>query len=726
MPKPPFDPNRPYQLNAGGKPPFNPQKGYTVEPPAPAEAETIQEMHPSFSTGDRLLTKTFGNDAQASANYLQERHPGLQVKVDEGGQIVAKGKAEKDWRVLDPDTGPFSSDILGDLGDIAGDIGTGAVTTGATALGALGGAPLGAAAGTFLAGPPGTLAGAGAGALAGGAAGGAASAAGLEALRQLVGKGIGVNEEVSGGDIALQGGLGALSPLLFGTGATASQIAAKTAGKGISTFANPFLGAKEGVKNLGKSALRTGASKVPFVGEELAAKVPQNAASSMKALLSQYGGDESMEKTAEALLRAQSGIPVQTFRGMAGKVLPKLGETTSGIQADVIKTYAADPEGIENLTEGGVRNYLEQTTDDNLGILVERKDVIGELMNTARSTADDVAAHFDETAGPEVGNTFRVDMTRVRQPMIDLLEKANKDALKHRTPIFTEEADALDKLYERYFVSVSSEMTPETLADDAFGEPQVIKSLSGHLNASDAFDMKDRLLKLAKFGDNSGNQTSHQQAVSRAAQKAVHEIDKELNRATLAAARAGESLGGAKVDPDFSYRFAQDEYSMLKDSTEDLEQLLRNPRVAHSALSNLGNKSRITDMEGVAAIDAKYGTNLVQAAKRLSAHKNFSDAPWLAKSGGGTTSTSRTVPLSDSMGSLGYLLGAKSGLGQGGAGVGTAIGTAMGSVVGGPAAIKRYLRWNKAMGDGKGLMRDAGMAPPRFIAPWMLMSEQEE
>lgn len=178
-----------------------------------AEPNVLEEMHPEFTTMDRLIVKNLGNDPEASARYLQKQHPSLEVKADGSGKILARGHGEKDYRVLDPDTDLLSvgtlKDLPGDIGDVLWDVGSGIGTSAATALGGLAGA----------------AGGGGVGALPGAAAAGAASSGAIEALRQALGKGVGVNDDVKGSDVAWAAGAGAVSPLLFGTGASAQQAA---------------------------------------------------------------------------------------------------------------------------------------------------------------------------------------------------------------------------------------------------------------------------------------------------------------------------------------------------------------------------------------------------------------------------------------------------------------------------------------------------------------------
>lgn len=209
----PFDPDA-YLAAKTPKPPtgFDPDQYLQAKGISPPD-NVIEEMHPDITMGDRFKIKNFSNDPKAAAEWLAQQHPGMEVKAQPDGRIIARNKGEKDFRVLDPDafkTGlslATLKDLPMDALDMAYDVPAGALQGLATAASGVAGAP------TVV------------GALPAAAAGGAASGAGLETLRQAIGKALGVNKEMSGGDIALSGTTGAVAPLLFGAGAGAKSIA---------------------------------------------------------------------------------------------------------------------------------------------------------------------------------------------------------------------------------------------------------------------------------------------------------------------------------------------------------------------------------------------------------------------------------------------------------------------------------------------------------------------
>lgn len=155
-----------------------------------SEPTIIEEMHPEVSATDRAIVKNFGNDPEQAARFLQERNPNLEVR-NYGDKMLIRGKGEKEYRVLDPDTGFFSTDFLHDASDVAYDVGSGVVEgAGAVAAGVGTMNPLAAV-------------GANAGL-------GAAN----ETLRQYLGKKLGVNKEIDTGEVALVGAISGALPVV--------------------------------------------------------------------------------------------------------------------------------------------------------------------------------------------------------------------------------------------------------------------------------------------------------------------------------------------------------------------------------------------------------------------------------------------------------------------------------------------------------------------------------
>jgi hypothetical protein len=169
---------------------------------SPAGGKTIQEMPEEIALKDRLIAKNFAQSPEKQIEYLKSQYPDMTFDMSRDGQIRIKRQGDVDWRVLDPDTGIFSKDFLADAGDVAYDIYAGATEGAAATAGALG---------------AGSLTG-GAGAIPGAMAAGGATTAANEAIRQKLGQFLGIPQDVSGRDVAIAGGVGAVAPGLLGAG----------------------------------------------------------------------------------------------------------------------------------------------------------------------------------------------------------------------------------------------------------------------------------------------------------------------------------------------------------------------------------------------------------------------------------------------------------------------------------------------------------------------------
>lgn len=240
---------------------------------AEAPAPVVQEMHPAFGDADRFVVKNFAADDNAALNYLQRKHPNLEVALDEKtGQIKARSKDGKEqaYRVLDPDQGIFKTltsgaglkEGLRDLGDIGYDALSGVGTSVATAAGGLAGVGAG-----------------GVGAIPTAMAAGGAASTGFEGLRQGLGSLLGIEDNFSGASLAGAGIGGAVSPLLLGTGGqVGSAMGKKILGAGMSDAAK--LAAQKSQRgaaglawdNVGAPLARTAGAKIGSafsgVGEE--------------------------------------------------------------------------------------------------------------------------------------------------------------------------------------------------------------------------------------------------------------------------------------------------------------------------------------------------------------------------------------------------------------------------------------------------------------------------
>lgn len=224
--------------------------------PAGGQDSIVQEMHPDFSAYDRMVVKNFANDDRAAVEYLKRQYPGMDIKTSPSGQIIGRKAGERAYKALDPDNSllqtigatvlnPLRGETWMDVTDAGYDLLSGAGTAAATGAAGLAG---GAASG-------------GLGAIPAAMAAGAGSSAALEGLRQLAGGALGVNQEANWGDVGLAAGLGAASPLLMGTGASAKGVAKEALKSGISQTG--LQDAQRGLVGLGvDKAVKPGLAKL--------------------------------------------------------------------------------------------------------------------------------------------------------------------------------------------------------------------------------------------------------------------------------------------------------------------------------------------------------------------------------------------------------------------------------------------------------------------------------
>lgn len=308
--------------------------------------QTEDVMHPDISTKDRTIVKAFGNDVGSSMRYLQRNYPHLNFR-ENNGDIQAQTQGEP-WKKLDP-----SGFDIRDISDLAYDIPAGIAQGVATGAAGVAGA-----------------AGGGVGAIPAAMAGSAASGAGLEAIRQGLGKYFGVNDEVSGKDVAIAGGVGAVSPLLFGTGAGAKEIAKAginsatqrgLVGRGYDATAG-YLGPKIGAmaSNIPEPILETAAKILPKIKQadsspepitQLLEQTSGKVTTGLKKLSEQTGRE--LDESLETMAKQGVTIPTQNVVAPIYGLIEKL--KTEGVQTEERKQMV---KGLEDLIQ---KNFMVKT-----------------------------------------------------------------------------------------------------------------------------------------------------------------------------------------------------------------------------------------------------------------------------------------------------------------------------------------------------------------------------
>lgn len=216
--KPPFDPNKPFEED---KPPFDPNAEFQTPDQGFEDGSVFIDPTLDFPGVGRTRAKMFGTDPQSQIQFLKKVNPTIDFTSGPGGEVLFKdpsgklGYLDKPFAESIKDPKELFQDVL-DLGyDVPAGIAQGAAT----------------AAGGLVGGLPGAM------------AAGAGAGLGLEAIRQMIGRST-MDQKEDPTALALSTGMGAAAPALFGSGATAKDIAQKavTSGKPLEQVAKEQTG----------------------------------------------------------------------------------------------------------------------------------------------------------------------------------------------------------------------------------------------------------------------------------------------------------------------------------------------------------------------------------------------------------------------------------------------------------------------------------------------------
>lgn len=589
---------------------------------APAAPEGLQfndqERFEGFSFGDRLAVKNFSNSAESAAEYLRKQNPNIEVAVKDG-EIFGRNKGEGQYRALDPNTGFFSRDFARDVGDVLYDVGSGIIGGGATALGGI------------------------AGGLPGAAVAGAGSSGFLETARQGIGSALGINQEIDGGDIGVAAGLGAASPLLFGTGASAAQIGKKAA---------------EQVAKSGRTFL-----------------TPQAAA-------------KGLEEATEQVAKSQRGVLGHAYQGITRNVLPAVGEKLSGANRETIKRLNSYLPQFDQLDEMGRTQFVTDATSELQGALegatnktwkafeealekspmkVDATDELvefGALAGKARQDAmalgneeamkqaEQLASLVEKTLSTEtkrqkpkidvagtvktvvsdVGEKLRlekheawnnykqsldqqgikVNVAPALEAFNGILARAEREAAELGTEAARSKAARIAAARNSIFKKIEDEADAAPALLDFNGKPlptrQAPESFIGEVTPDQALAVKRELSNLAELS----SIPAHGNSIGNRFSQGATQLDKDIASTALAAAN--------QVEEElfkFADNASKEKFVRISQLERRLKSKLNNPETAEATLRRLDPDSKAVLFEELAAADKEFRTNLVGTAKAI-------------------------------------------------------------------------------------------------------------
>lgn len=317
---------------------------------APASAPAANDPYASadVSPVDRAIIKNLSANPEAGLQFLKEHYP--QAKIDrQGDQLFIDGKP------LDPNNFSLEGmasylthpgELLQDVGDLAYDIPAGMAQGTAATAAAVAAAPATAGAGSIPA--------------AMGASG--AMGAGLEALRNYLGQKAGLKQEQSASDITTSGTVGLATPLLFGTGAGAKDVAKE------------LLDSQKGLLGKGYNQV---ANKIAPKAAEFLSGTPAEAINTLKNNPKEM---EALGSGAELDLAKQAHSRlVEGFKNIKSSIGGKLQNAieSSGQKVDI----------------SGVKSAFQKQIDDYTAKLPKMAD--GSLSKESQGIVDELKSSYD-------------------------------------------------------------------------------------------------------------------------------------------------------------------------------------------------------------------------------------------------------------------------------------------------------------------------------------------
>lgn len=203
---------------------------------------------------ERIVAKNFAANPEKQLDYLKKKNPNMDFVLKDGEVFAKKAGANEKYKALDPEFSPLSSplttlkDLPQDIADIAYDIPAAAAQDAAALAGAI--------PGVALANAPLAVGGA--------SSASAATAAGAETLRQMLGSALGIEDNISGKDVAAMTAAGAIAPgagrlatkagsALWGLGKEAARRTAQFTKEEMEQYLRNFPKVKEAVGLMGES-----------------------------------------------------------------------------------------------------------------------------------------------------------------------------------------------------------------------------------------------------------------------------------------------------------------------------------------------------------------------------------------------------------------------------------------------------------------------------------------
>lgn len=404
----------------------------------------------------------------------------------------------------------------------------------------------------------------------------------------------------------------------------------------------------------------------------------------------------SKEAIEDLITKSSQGALKRSYLAGTRKVAPWLASKASGVDKNLISALPRRMSELDDLEKKGVKTFLNKS----------RKNFSSKF-NQAKSAAGEKIDDFLS------GVQGEVDISKAKQVLQGHIAELEKNVASGNAADI-EKLDAAKNLWNTYFAR------PVKEAGEDGTEAIVHRELSDQVDAPLANRIKGDLTAYADTHKSvPGGIASRHSSGTPVDQKIL------MNKADASRKAIVESLENAVDDP--GYEAAKKQYGYLKDQEKNLGNMFKSDKRYYSGLKNLSSPANTVDREALEALDKILGTKSLKDAEMVQLYSTFAKPSSSALSIGGTTSTSRTIPLSIAGGTLGSLAGYQSGGGYSGAAVGGAGGATIGASLASPAAMKFAIKQGlKAERLGSKVKPKTNIPQAAVQSVWQTLLNQEK
>lgn len=489
------------------------------------------------------------------------------------------------------------------------------------------------------------------------------------------------------GGTAIAPGVG--TALGAGLGASAAGAAAGTGIEGLRQGLGQLAGVSEEVdpEQLKQSALFGAASPLLFGTGAAGKQVVKGASKMLSTGVGKAASAKAGEEFLQTIAKGQSGLIGRTYRGAKNIVAPRAGQMMSGIEADTLRWAAKD------LASPGSTIRAAEDAYGQVAIYGELRDQIENAHQANKQVVGDMY-------GEALNNlNVNIDVVEAEQPLQKLLKKYEDNALK----TIEKFGDAAENRVEVQ----NYEYLKGVLDEYAHGV--------GTLQGGEAQQYLDLLNDLTKIRKNVNIQ-------------GMEKVDKELiNAAKQTAKNVDQAM--LKFDSGGVLKEAKNEYAKVISREDQIKKYFKDEEATERTVNSLMSPRKNARRKEVMNLAHDVGVDVSETARESIAASLFSRPSMDIQSLGGTTSTSRSVPLGGLGGMLGYLAASRMSTGGHGPGVaGAGIGMWLGSKLGSPAAMRNAMEMNARLNRMGGTLQNIGPGvlpaiPQTGINIWQQMEQ---